>query len=196
MSDAAAGTATDTSTTTPTTTDTGTPPAGTDTDTTDWKTEAEKWKDLSRKHEDRAKQNAGLQKELDELRRSSMSDQEKAVDLARSEARNQALTEVGGRLAAAEIRVKAAGRLDDAQLATLVEGLNLAVFLTAEGEVDEAKVAAFVDGIAPAKSTDDTGSGLGALLDLGQGARGGGSDSALNGDPLLKDLKNKLGIRS
>lgn len=161
-------------------------------DTTDWKAEAEKFKALARKHEDRAKSNAQALKELDQFKQASMSDLEKAVAQAKADVRTETLREVGGRLAAAEIRAVAAGRLTDEQLEGLLEGLNLAAFLDDEGDVDAAKVAKFVDRIAPQPTEQEEPTRT--FLDLGQGARGG-NNAALNGDPLLRDLKAHLGIR-
>lgn len=159
-------------------------------DQTDWKAEAEKWKALSRKHET----NSGKTlKELEQLRQSQMSDQEKAVAQAVADAkaagRAEALIDVGGQLVQAEVRAAAAGRLTPEQLTVLVDGLNVAAFLTDTGEVDRDKVAKYVDGIAPA-----TGVGNTRFPDLGQGTRNG-SNGSLNGDPLERALREKLGIR-
>lgn len=166
--------------------------AETDTDDSkDWKTEAEKWQTLARKHEERAKSNSSAAKELEQLRQQSMSDTEKAVAQARAEGRAEALAVASGRVAAAEIRAAATGRMSDDQIEALLEATNLAVFIDDQGEVDRTKVLRFVDGIAPQPTETDTRQGF---PDLGQGARGG-SNAALNGDPLLRDLKAKLGIR-
>lgn len=165
MSDTSTATAdasTDAAQTTTDKPDTGTPE-------TDWKAEAEKWQGLARKHEDRAKANASAAKELETVRQSSMTEQERAVAQAKVEARTEALREAGGRLVAAEVRAAAAGRLDDRQLSTLLDGLNVAAFVSEDGEVDAKRIGQFVDGIAPKNSTagDPTG-----FPDLGQGARG------------------------
>lgn len=159
-------------------------------DSTDWKAEAEKWQSLARKHEDRAKANAGAAKELDEFRRQSMSEQERAIEAARAEGRAEAAAQLGGRLAEAEFRAVAAGRMSDDQLSTLLEGVNLARFVGENGEIDRAAVARFVDGIAPKQQDEPK---VPAFPDLGQGAR---TDAAmsLNGDPLLQSVKAKLGI--
>lgn len=119
-------------------------------DGTDWKAEAEKWKTTSRKHEDRAKQNADKAKQFDDLKRSQMSDQEKAVDQARSDAKAEAAREFGARLVDAEVRAISAGRMSDEQRTTLLDGLDRSRFLTDSGEVDADKVRVFVDAVAPA----------------------------------------------
>lgn len=156
-------------------------------DPTDWKAEAEKWRDLSRKHEQRAKANSTAATELEKFRQSSMTEAEKAVSKARQEARDETLAEVASDRASDAIRLALAGRMDDEAVDVLIEGLNLRAYVTDDGQVDKPKIAKFVDGIAPAREERS------GFPDLGQGARGGASQ-ALNGDPLLRDLKSKLGI--
>lgn len=182
--------------TTDTTTTTAEEPQGTDTTSaepqgsdTDWKAEARKWEERAKKNEAKAKEHATAAKELEQLRQQSMTDAEKAIEHARTEARQQALAEAGGKVAAAEIRAAAAGRLEAAQVETLLDGLNLARFIDDNGDVDRDKVAAFVDGIAPKTDTAPAG-----FPDLGQGTRST-QQMALNGDPLEQTLKQKLGIR-
>ena len=140
-------------------------------ETPDLAAEVEKWKSLARKHEDRAKTYAQSVKELDQLKQASMSDLEKAVAQAKVEGRTEAAQQFGSKLASAEVRAAAAGRLTDQQVAVLLEGLNLTAFLTEDGEVDRKQVAKFVDGIAPAGQENRTN----GFPDLGQGARGGPS---------------------
>lgn len=163
-----------------------------DTDTTDWKAEAEKAKALQRKWEDRAKQNSNAAKELEDLRKQSMTEQERAVAEAVAQARTQTLAEVGSHLAAAEVRVAAAGRLDDDQLNTLIDSIDLPRFLNEDGTVDTGKVKALVDGIAPA-ATDQAPPDPFKGLDLGQGSRT--PAVALNSDELLKAVMDKVGPR-
>lgn len=146
----------------------------------------------ARKWEERAKANAKAAKELEEFRQQSMSETEKAIEQARTEGRRQALTETGQKIAAAELRAAASGRMTEEQLSTLLDGLNLARFVDDDGEVDREALTAFVDGIAPKPTEDEPAV---PLLDLGQGARSVGQNAALNGDPLLRSLKEKLGIR-
>lgn len=50
------------------------------TETVDYKAEAEKWKTMSRKNEDRARENAAKAKRLDEIEEQSKTDLQKAVD--------------------------------------------------------------------------------------------------------------------
>jgi hypothetical protein len=115
--------------------------------------EAEKWKALARKHEERAQSNASAAKELEALRRSQMSETEKAVDAAKAEARTAALRELGGKLVDAELRAAAAGRTVDVD--ALLEVVDRSRFLTDDGDVDRKALGAWVDRIAPAPA--DTG---------------------------------------
>lgn len=151
--------------------------------------DVEKWKALARKHEDRAKANSGAAKELEELRKASMTEQEKAVAAAVAEARTATLREVGAQLVAAEFRAQAAGRLTAEQVAELIEDLDMAKYLTDTGEVDSERVTRKVEALAP-QPTEQTAP---TWPDLGQGSRD--QNLALNGDPLERALKDKLGIR-
>lgn len=147
--------------------------------------ELAKWKELARKNEQQAKANL---KELDSLKAKSMTEQEKAVDAAKSEGRIEALREVGVKLANASIRVAAAGRNVDVD--ALLEGVDASKFIDANGDPDERLISAWMNRVAPA--VDETAK-TPTKRDLGQGARGDQA-LALNGDPLLRDIKAKLGI--
>lgn len=159
--------------------------------TVDHAAEAEKYKSIARSQERKYKDTV---KELDALKTSQMTEQEKAVaqatDAAKAEGRKEAITGMGAKLVSAEIRAVAAGRLDDAQLAALLEGLNPASFLTEDGDVDAAKVQKFVDGIAPAKDAAAEASWVRKPEDIGQGATG---TSVTKNDPLLKEVMKKIG---
>jgi hypothetical protein len=182
MSDAAA-TATDA--TTPAADDTAT--ESEQQDATDYKAEAEKLKAASRKWEDRAKANAAAAKELDELRKQSMSDIEKAVDAARNEARAEVLREVGATRVDDAVKVAAAGRRVD--IDALLEGLDRSRFLTDEHLPDTDAIAKWVDRIAPVP--DDSSS---PFPDLGQGVRTS-AVSPGDDDALLSSVKSALSIR-
>src|SRR5204863_5185923 len=96
------------------------------------------------------------------------------------------------KVVAAEFKAAAAGRLDNAGIATLLEGLNLAAFVDENGDVDTVRVQSFVDGIAPAAETAPADPF--PLLDLGQGSRTP-APVALNSDELLKAVMDKVGPR-
>lgn len=150
--------------------------------------ELDKWKHLSREHESKAK--AAL-KELDTLRKQSMSDQERAVADAHAAGRAEALAAVTGKLVGAEIRAQAAGRLDDARLAVLLDDLKLDAYVDADGDVDVKRISKLIDAVAPAAAASASEPARPAPLDLGQGART--AATPLNGDQLLNALKAKLG---
>lgn len=95
------------------------------------------WKAMARKHEREAKANA---KELEKLREQSKTDQEKAIDAAKTEGRTAALVEAGTKVAAAEIKAALSGVVPDPK--AIVEDLNLSKYVTDDGEVDEDAVKA------------------------------------------------------
>lgn len=182
----------------PATSDSPDPAPPTDTgEATDWKAEAERFKHLAARHEGQAKANSKAKTELDALRKQAMTDQERAVaeavEAATAAAQTDAAQRYGSLLVAAEVRAAAAGRLEANAIDTLVTQLNVAGFLDEAGDVDRAAIAAFVDGLAPAVEVDPRQAPA-TFPDLGQGARGSGGAIPLNGDPLLRDVKRKLGI--
>lgn len=138
---------------------------------TDWKAEAERTLREARKWEERAKANANAAKELEQVRKASMSDQEKAVDTARAEARAEVLRTVGGRLVDAEVRVATAGRGIDVD--ALLDGLDRGRFMTDDGEPDSKAIAQWVDRIAPRQEPAPAGPARASFPDLGQGRRQG-----------------------
>ena len=184
-------------TNTDTTTETGKTGDGTDTtkagdssttstDSTDTAAEIEKWKQQARKHEERAKANAQKAKDYDELAAKSMTDQEKAVKAAGDEARKQTLLEVGGKLTLAAIKAAASGRVADGD--ALIEGVDASKFTGDDGEPDEKAITGWLDRVAPVTEQKSR------PRDLGQGVRNGGQSTTASNDPLLRDLKDKLGI--
>lgn len=156
----------------------------TETETPDLQAELDKWKAQARKHEDRAKANAAAAKELEQVKQASMSDLEKAVAIARTEARTEALRESGARLVDAEVKAAAAGRGID--IAALLEGLDRTRFLTDDGEPDTDAIAAWVDRIVPPRDPNTID-----FPDLGQGARA--DQTGLGSDKLFADLKRLVG---
>lgn len=145
----------------------------------DYKAEAEKWQALARKHEDRAKTNAEKAKGYDELKKSQMTEQEKAVDEAKAQARTEAIRESAPRLVSAEFRAVSAGRLTPEQVAELIEDLDMTKYLTDSGEVDIERVTKKVDALAP------KGDGKPVFPDMGQGRRTAATTPL---DPRAADL--------
>lgn len=173
--------------------DTATPDTGTDTtadvevnvevpDPAALAAEVDKWKALAQKHEGRAKANAEAAKELENVKLAALSDTEKAVELARQQARSEAFTEIGGQLVELAFTAATAGRGID--VAALLDGVDRTRFLTEDGRADQEAINAWVDRIVPKPEVN-------VFPDLGQGARGA-SAMALNGDPLLQSVISKL----
>lgn len=106
----------------------------------DLQAELDRWKAIARKHEDRAKANYPAVKELEELKKSQMSDTERAVKEAEERGRIGAASEFGQKIAAAELKAALAGLIPDPQ--GVIEDLNLAKFVTENGDVDLAAVTA------------------------------------------------------
>lgn len=137
------------------------------------------WKFQSRRHEDRVKAYGDISPEkareslslAEQLRQAALSDQERAVEEAKAEARAAAIAENAPRLVAAEFRAAAAGKLTDAQTQALVEDLDLTKYLTDKGEVDIEKVTKKVDAFAPAAPKTPP---------LGQGHRSGTPGSGVS----------------
>lgn len=94
----------------------------------DWKAEAEKWKALSRKHENA---NATTLRELEQLRQAQMTDSERAIAEAEERGRQAARAETRTELAEARLRVAAAGKVADVD--ALVELVDLGRFVTEDG---------------------------------------------------------------
>lgn len=136
--------------------------AGTDTEQqTDYAAEVEKWKALAQKHEQRAKSNAEKAKGYDELKASQMTEQEKAVEAAKAEARAEAIREAAPRLVSAEFRAALAGRRTPAEVSELIEDLDLSKYLNEAGEVDAERVAKKAELLAPVVEERKTAPGFG-----------------------------------
>lgn len=161
-------------------------PATAETPTPD-KDESAQWKALARKHE---KAEKAARAELDKLRQASMSEQEKAVALARAEGRAEAAKSANERLLRAEVRSLAAPLLADPDDA--VHLLDLSGYEPDEnGEYDRRAIQADLAALVKTKPYLGTQPGTGS----GEGGPRGRSDPpSLNGDPLLRDLKNSLGV--
>jgi hypothetical protein len=166
----------------------------------DAKAEAEKYKALMRKWQERAKGNAAAAKELAKLKREGMSEVEKKVDEAVAAARAEERVKSGVRVARSTFLAAAKGRIPDPK--EVVEDINLKKYVDEDGEVDDDAIAALVDKLAPRsdKDTDEDddtderdtrrrrrpGSGY-------QGSRNGTGRSkskrgAANGDELFEEL--------
>ena len=143
--------------------------------------EAEKWKTLARKHEERAKANAKAVTELEDLKKSMLTEQERAIEDAKRESRQQTVAEYSGKLVDAKLQAALNGRTLDANA---ILSFDKSTFIAESGDVDEDAIAQWVESNTKIQET--------VYPDLAQGQRG--STQALNSDPLLADLKSKLGI--
>jgi hypothetical protein len=94
--------------------------------------------EASRKWEQRAKK---ADEDAEAARQAAMSDQERAVEDAKKAGKAEAVSELGQRIAAAELRAALTGLVPDP--GSIVEDVNLAKFVTDDGEVDTEAVAAF-----------------------------------------------------
>lgn len=125
------------------------PPKPSEPKPVDWQAEAEKWKGLSRKHEEQAKANAQAHKDLEELRKQNLTESERAVSDARDQGLKEGRSEsrqVIARFAVDAAAAKAGRSVSDAVLARL----NLADLVGDDNRVDEAAVQELVAGFAPA----------------------------------------------
>jgi hypothetical protein len=171
--------------------------SGSDADTTDWKAEAEKYKALMRKHEARAKENAGAAKERDELRKQSMTEQEKAVEEASAKARTEERVRLAGKLARQGFLAAAAGRIPHAS--SVADDLNLAKYVGEDGEIDESGLAELVNRLAPtqAEKKPEADEAKPKARSFDQGPRGSGSgkeSSVAAGRELYAQRKTKTSI--
>jgi hypothetical protein len=121
------------------------------------KVELDHWREMAKKNEKLAKANHS---ELEKLRQSSMSEQDRAIADAVKAAKADTLREVGARLVDAEVRAACASRRLDPD--ALLDGLDRNRFLTDEHEPDRKAIEDYLDRLAPKDRSQ---------LDLGQGAR-------------------------
>lgn len=123
----------------------------------DWEEEATKWKRFSRQNEDAKK---ALEKRLADLEAVTMSDAEKAIASAKAEGRKETLSEVGVRLAKAELRVAAA----DAGVSipqSLDAYVDFSRMLDDEGNPNNEAITDFVSSLKPKKAANEYSQKLG-----------------------------------
>lgn len=138
------------------------------TETVDLASEVEKWKALSRKNEQQAKANAQAAKELEEFKRSQLSDTERLIETAKAETQKSVRMEFAQKLVDAELKAALNGRVLDG--AALLE-FNKNSFITEEGDTDSASIQSWVEAHSKAPTVP--------APDLGQGSRGYTSGNAL-----------------
>ena len=125
------------------------------------KAEVDKWKSLSRKNEQQAKSNGQAVKELDEIRKSQLTDTEKLIEQTREETSQAVRKEFAVKLVDAEFKSLLGGRsLDGSSLLDF----DKSSFIQADGNIDSEAIQSWVE--AHSKTAEQ------AIPDLGQGARG------------------------
>lgn len=129
--------------------------------------EVDKWKSLSRKNEQQAKSNIAAAKELEEIKKSQLSDQERLVADAKEQAANEVRREFASKLVDAELKAQLNGRtLDGGALLTF----DKSSFIQEDGNIDSEAIQSWVE--AHSKSSEIP------APDLGQGSRGNNPSKA------------------
>jgi len=125
------------------------------------KAEVDKWKSLSRKNEQQAKSNGQAVKELDEIRKSQLTDTEKLIEQTREETSQAVRKEFAVKLVDAEFKSLLGGRsLDGSSLLDF----DKSSFIQGDGNIDSEAIQSWVE--AHSTKAEQT------IPDLGQGARG------------------------
>ena len=137
------------------------------------------------KHRTEAKK---WQAEVDKVRKSSLTEAEQAVLEAEQRGRQAVLSDFGQRLARSAFVAEAARRNPAYDAQSVLDDLNLARYVGEDGEPDSKAIAAAVERLVPAPAQ---ASGL-PRPDPSQGATH--TALPLNGDPIEKALRQKLGI--
>jgi hypothetical protein len=88
--------------------------------------------------------------ELTKLKQAQLSASEKAIEKARGEGRQEALKAAGSRLAAAEFRAQAAGKIPDPQ--TLLDTMDLSRFVDDDGEPNAKLIGQVIEKLSAAIS--------------------------------------------
>ena len=125
------------------------------------KAELDKWKSMSRKNEQNAKANAQAAKELEEIKKSQLTDQEKLIEQTKEETAKAIRSEYATKLVDAELKAQLSGKVLEGGA---ILSFDKNAFVTDDGNIDAEAIQAWVE--ANSKTTDIP------APDLGQGARG------------------------
>jgi hypothetical protein len=125
------------------------------------KAEVDKWKSLSRKNEQQAKTNLAAAKELEEIRKSQLTDTEKLIEQTKTETAQSVRKEFATKLVDAELKAHLSGRVLDGGA---VLSFDKSTFITEDGDIDSEAIQSWVEAHSKETSTP--------APDLGQGARG------------------------
>lgn len=131
-----------------------------------------------------------LEAKLAEREKSAMTDQERAVAAAREEGRAEALTSAGKRLALAEFRASAAGKIPN--IDALLKVMDPANLLGEDGEPDTQAIAAMVAEFAVKADSHANGNGNGKSdLPPGLSFPGGVRQPAETNGDWLRDVASR-----
>lgn len=123
--------------------------------------EVEKWKSLSRKNEQQAKANVAAAKELEEIKKSQLSETEKLIEQTKTETAQEIRREFATKLVDAELKSALQGRVMEAGA---LLSFDKSSFILEDGNIDSEAVQSWVE--AHSKTTEIP------APDLGQGNRG------------------------
>jgi hypothetical protein len=148
--------------------------------------EVERWKTEARKHEKRARENAGARRELQQLREGNQTEAERVAAAAKEVGRREAQSEFGKRLAQAEIRAALTGVVEDPNL--IIDDLDLSRYVDEEGDVDDNAVKGL-----RAKYAKLFGARKGVSPDTARGTGGRGVGAHTPADDFADTMKSLLG---
>lgn len=123
--------------------------------------------------------------ELDQLKKTYQTDQEKALDAAKTEGRNEALSTANQRIVRAEVKAVASGKTIDPD--AVVALLDLSQFKVDDnGDVDAKAISSAIDELLKEKPYL---TGKAKAADLKQGARG--ATSEIDPDQFIRDMARR-----
>jgi hypothetical protein len=118
---------------------------------------ADDYAELKSALSDERKKSKAAEVRLAQMEQATMSDRQKEVAEAKAAGRSEALLAAGKRLAAAEFRAAAAGKLADPSAA--LDVIDLAKFVAEDGEPDTTAISKVVDKLASAAAVPSANGG-------------------------------------
>lgn len=123
--------------------------------------EVDKWKSLSRKNEQQAKANLAAAKELEEIKKSQLTETEKLIEQTKEETALSVRREFASKLVDAELKSQLTGKVLDAGA---LLSFDKSSFILDDGNIDSEAIQSWVE--AHSNTTETP------APDLGQGSRG------------------------
>ncbi len=156
-------------------------------DTTDYKAEAERLKAEKRSLE---ANNKRLAKERDDLKAAGMTADEKALNDAKNEGKAEGIKAAGAKLARAEVKAALAGLIDPADMADIIEDIDLSKYVKDDGDVDEDAVKALRTKWEKltGKKPGEAGNGVRMVQGAGNGVK-----STASGEDFIRGLARQKG---